>query len=651
MVLSALDLLRTSERDVWLMPEGIYTVIFADGTVSVNKRNIVFSHFYWRLFREFPGAEIKMCHLFQGTFTKKVPSRLGAKVFMDAFTYATNKYENMIWDMSKVFYQINNTIYNFTCTKITEYVTTASLYDFHEVLTHPKIKMAKEEYLAYRASPNQTEKGLEAAIKKVHSVTEQLLYVNDNDIPHNGIKKMCIAEAVRKGQMMQLIGPRGLVHDIDGRVFKHPIDVGYAEGLHNLYDSAIESRSASRALFMTESPLRNSEYFNREMQLLCSVIHSVVNESCNNYVTVPWLVTEDDEQLLRGKYYMENGVAKLIWTDNFNELVGKWIEYRSLTGCGNEDTQTICKTCLGWSSVIMQPGTNVGYSLVTILCAIISQLMLSTKHFEGSAGSQKLDINEKMFKWIRKSKVDEERIMLQKVMCKKNPIIRIDLEYVKQLNNILSVDVNEIHPSKISNIKEFYIVEGDANGYQLGPFDEIKTVISGQGIHLSTDVLKYIKTHGWASNTKYIEFQLKNWDSELPIFITPRLGDNIYLFLQEVKSFVMPSKTTEINITNYTSRGAAIGAFVDLLSKRLSFNITQVEIFVKACMVRDKLNRDFNLPHPREEFSFMHAKQCLYNRSLTTLLAYEIQAAAIIDPEWYMNNSRVTHMLDQVLQS
>lgn len=650
---NAVDLCRMNENDVWSLPDQDMIITFADGDQIVNWRSFVMTHYYWRLFKDFPGASILKSHVITDKFDANTHQTFGAKVFWHVFTGAKKQYPNLVWDMSKVFYEITNSIYNATCNRLLKYSTSASLHDIIEVLNHDRIQAAKAEYRDTVQAVQYSERPTEAAIAKVHQTTKSVLYGDTPELKHNNIKKMCVADIVSPGQMIQLIGPRGFLHDINGKVFKYPIDVGYAEGMGKLYDSAIESRSAARALFMQTDPLEQSEYFNREMQLLCSIVHSIQGDDCKNFSTVPWVVQSGQLQLLRGKYHMVDGKAVLIW-DSIDELVGSVIQLRSITACGNRDTQTVCATCLGWSSTIMQPGTNIGYATVTILCAIISQLMLSTKHYEASTGSQQIEITERMSKWLRGCRHDSSKLLLQKNVVKRNPIIRLEVDSVRQLNNILSVDVSELSPSAITNCKTIGIIDTDKDGNPMGPTDDFKTMIAGQGIFLTTEVLMYLKANGWISTPKYIEFRLKDWDPEVPIFGTPRIGDNILLFLKEVKSFIMPTKESEVSITSFTSRGQAMAAFTELLQKRrqLKFNLIQVEIFVRACMTVNDGNPDnFLLPHPNQSFEFRSAKHCLYKRSLTTLLAYETQAAAISDGGWYRKAERVSHMMDPILKS
>ncbi len=641
-------ILHMSEKEIWGIPYGKINVEFCDRTVEVKGRAIIISHYYWRLFREFPGAPLESKFAILGDFISSTHLNIGETIFWHVYNNVKNKYDGIIWDMSRVFYEITNSVHNITCTKLTEYITTASLHDIIEILYDPEIVESKKEYRERVKACDYRERDTVAAIADAYNVVKKVLYTDPTHLISNGIKKLCMAKIVNQGQIFQLIGPRGYVQDIDGRVFKYPIDVGYAEGMKTLYEISIESRSAAKALFMTEEPLEESEYFNREMQLLCSSVHSIEGESCTGYSTVPFLVTKDRLFLLKGKYHMVDGKAELIW-DTIDHLIGKTIQLRSMTGCGNLNTQTVCKCCVGWAANIIQPMTNLGYSISTILCAIISQIMLSTKHHEASAGSQSLELSDKHSRWIRS--IDDELgyVLLQKNVTKKRPVFRIATQFVKNLNNILSVDISELSPQRVTSITEFGIAEGDAEGNIVGFMEDLKTVISGQGIYLSIEVLNYLKKNGWKSTSKYIEFQLNDWNPNDPIFYTPRLGDNIYLFLQEIKAFIMPTRDSEVSIVRFNTRGGALNAFIDLLEKRLKFNIIQAEIFVRACMTIDGNNNNYFLPHPNDNFVMMSAKDCLYNRSLTTLLAYETQAAAIADTDWYLPIPRTTHMLDPIL--
>lgn len=639
-----------TESDIWNLPEGKHTVIFDDGKLEMPLNRIIFSHYYWRLHREFPGAPIKTSHAMTMQYVSSTHLTLGAKIFWDVYNGTRTRSKNLIWDMSKIMYEIGNAIYNMVCTRLSSQVTTASIYDVIDVLEEPRVCEAKDKYAKVVAETNYDGPTVENAIKETHQAVEEVLYGDDaGTLKGNNIRKLCRSRIVNKGQMLQLVGPRGFVNEVNGDVFKYPVDVGYAEGMFNLYDSAIESRSASRSLFMNTDPLRKSEYFNRRMQLLCSVIHSVKGTSCKGFVTVPYLVQAENKELLRGKFHMVGGQAEPIW-GNIKPLVGRVIQLRSMLGCNNKDPQTVCRTCLGWSANIIPPKTNIGYALTTELCAVISQLMLSTKHYEASSASKELELDVTGRMWFRKGRTDQSKIYLKKDMVKKNPIIRLDLDSVKLLNQILNVDVSELPASRITNCSSIAIVASNDEGAPIGPLDIAHLELSGSGVSLSSDVLQYLKDHGWTSTSSYIEFRLDKWDIDKPLFNTPRRGDNIFLFMKEVESFIVPGKESERCITEYHSRGQALSEFVLLLSKCLNFNIVEAEIFIRACMKMGGDEKDFRLPRANEEFEFVNATKCLSYRSLTSMLAFEHQTRYIFDPDWFLPKPRMKHMMDDFLK-
>lgn len=644
--MQVLDIINLTEDEVWNLPEGKHIVNFSDGQLELSERQIILSHYYWRLFREFPGALVLKEHAVQGIYTSKNHQQLGAKIFWHVIENVTNGYDKLVWDASQVFYEIGNSIYNMTCVRLSEYVTTASLHDIVEILDDPKIAKAKSEYMDLTVSSDYDGTKIRPAISGVHEVIDDVLYKDTVSLPTNGIKKLCTADIVSKGQLLQLIGPRGYVKDIDGRVFPYPVDVGYAEGLSTLYDSSIESRSAARALFMNQAPLQDSEYFNREMQLLASSLHSCVGECCTGFTTLTYLVQAQDEQLLDGKYMMVDDVPVLI-NGSIDELVGKAVQLRTITGCGNRDVQTVCKTCLGWSHNVIPPGTNVGYHLATVLCAIISQLILSTKHYEGSAGAKELPLHGAGLSWFSRDMKDGSRLLLSNKVLKAKPTFRISKSMVMNLNNILSVDIDELPANKLTNCTE--VMAFTKNGGSFDFPEYIKLELSGTGSHLSPEVLKYLKLNGWSSTDKYIEFTLENWPINAPVFITPHVGDNIYLYLKEVKAFMIPTKKSETSVVDFRTRGLVVSELVTLLRTRLKLNIIQAEVFIRAVMTKNAKGGDFSIPGPKDSFEFTSAREVMLNRSLTGLLAFQQQSQNLLSSEWFQDKDRPTHLLDELV--
>ncbi|MFO5836853.1 hypothetical protein ACLBSM_32700, partial [Klebsiella pneumoniae] len=70
----------------------------------------------------------------------------------------------------------------------------------------------------------------------------------------------------------QSAGWRGFPTVINSDIFKYPVTSGYFDGIWNLYENMIESRSGTKALLYNKELLRVSEYFNRKSQLIAQYV-------------------------------------------------------------------------------------------------------------------------------------------------------------------------------------------------------------------------------------------------------------------------------------------------------------------------------------------------------------------------------------------
>lgn len=657
---SAHDLVYNyTEEQMWNLPIGNYLVRFDDGEVTMTNKQLYLSWFYWELYRCFPGARLIKDGAINEFYTSSAHRKLGGLLIWHIFREHELTARYSVHDLTKVFYEIGNVLYNISCTRFSSYVTSVSLYDLVEIFEAPEIVQAKENYNLVCIDSNYNEHLVSEEIKKIYNSVSSVLYKNANYLSHNGIKKLCIEGLVNTGQMLQLIGPRGYVKDIDGIVFPYPIDVGYGEGLTTIYDSITESRSASYANIMTTDPLQQSEWFNRKVQLATTIImdYDDMGEcGCNGYVTIPFLVEPEDYILLKGKYHMVDNLPVLIW-DTIDDIVGTVIELRTITGCGHHNVQRVCSICLGWSIHVIPPNTNLGFALATPLCGQISQTIMGTKHLVGSSASMKLDLDSSSSRWVREHPKHPGKLFLTDYALDGNLLLRIDSAYVRNLSQITHIDIAELPATRVTKIPEFGITHTDKSGDLLGPFDKLTLAVSGVGVHLTTEVLKYLKEHGWGSGKGYIEFNLKNWNPNTPVFLIPRKGDDIMTFFNDVKTFIEPEKKTTTKITSCNTRGEAVGGLINILRRRLNkankqeFNIIQVEIFIRAMMMVDFNTGRFELPHPSQDFHFMGLKQVNRNRSLTSMLAYQDQYSALCNINWQVNPQLTEHLLDPILST
>ncbi len=626
-----------------------FRVVFVDGEQYMTRRQIIFTWFCWGLFRFSPTAPIVKRLSLHKYLKANSYLDLSAKIFWHIYGHTEVKSHSFIWDLSAYFCEITNLIYNYVTGKLGAYVTTASLHDLMEVINYPDILKAKEEYMAIVSRKHVDDKTVKRAIHAAHAAISKVMYGNGHTLAGNGIKHMCEIEIINKGQLLQLIGPRGAVDDIDSIQFVTPIHTGYAEGMQNIYDLATDSRSASKALLNNVSPLQDSEYFNRRETMNGSFIREVTIGSCTNFITNAYLVKENDEVLLRGKYIMVDNKPVLIW-DNFKEFIGTVVSIRAVTGCGNHDVTTVCSVCHGWQHLIIPPLDNVGYVSVTEILSKVSSIVLSTKHYTSSELNITVVLNDISSRWIRKTK-RTDALYFTEYAVKHDIVMRIESKYVKYLTQILHINVEELPVDRITNIPVFSIGHMSADGNMLTPYENMRLDVSGSGVHLSVEALRYIRKHGWASNRGYVEIKLSHWALNDPVFILPRKGDDVQLFLKQVESFIKPEGATIAAITNHKTRGSAVSELVEILRERITaLNMYQIEYIIRTCMTIDAPNGDYRLPTTDDPFVFSSLTKILKNRNLSVALAFQEQYSVIMDTHWHKPKTHTPHMFDHLVR-
>lgn len=649
------DLIQMSEEDIWQLPHRNYTVIFSDKEITLTGRQIILSWYYWDMFRMFDTAPVTSKCCVSSRFHSTLPRKLGGELIWHIYDYLEPS-GTSIWPITEKFCRVNNNIYNMSCVKLQEYVTSVSLHDVIEILSDPDLLEAKRQYRVVEDAPRYNELAFQNAIENIYKVLNDIMYSRPEYMSSNGIKKLAMLGLLNKGNMNQFAGIRGYCSDVEKSVFHLPIGTCFAEGMNNLYDLGVESRSASTADMMAEEPLEQSEYFNRRIQLATSVILGVDNthKSCTGFLTVPYLVFGNDYTLLKGKYHMVNGVPELIW-DSIDHLVGKVIHLRSLLACGCRNVQYVCPTCLGKVAVVVPPETNLGFMLSTILCSAISQIILSTKHYLGSSSNKQFVLNMLQEKWFRINPKTPNDIYLRDDI-QKNITLELDSKALQHLDQINHIDVRELSPPTISQFTTLLISMLDKDGEVVGEYDILRFDLNGGQLHLTHDFLEYIKLNGWNTSKKTTMFNLSEWNTHKPIFGIPRKSDDIMSFFEVVKSFMDPEKETRVKVTDYATRGQALTEMITLLRRRLnettgeSFNIIQVESFLRAAMMVNFNKREYRLPHPSEEFQFVKLRQAIMYRSFTSMLAYQGQYESILSTHWQTDVPETDHMMDNILE-
>lgn len=624
------DILAMPKNERWAIPDtDTIMLTFDDGEqVEVATRPTIISSYYWELPNAFPGLRLtKDHHFLDEDYGKSSHLKMATRVFWDTFMAANKAWlcgeaQHVMWDMTRMIWDIGNEIYNDTVSMLGSYAMTMDLDDLLDVILQPDVVRLKQEYREGKISIDEEHKQIFTAVR------------GDENLSGNAFNCGFRADLSKPRSFYQSIGSRAFVPDINGVTSETPIYDGYGDGLKSTYDRLVESRSASIALYMQSGPLEASEYNNRMSQLMTMVVQQVHYGDCGGAHAIEWKVEEGDLPHLVGKCHMVDGQPRVIFGDE-TDLVGTTIKLRSMMTCDNHDPAHPCSVCVGINALTAPPRTNLGYYLSTEPLARISQTILSIKHLLASTTLSKLEIKGEDNHWLRVSDETDQFTHLTKEVLTHPTAVRFGKEATPYLNDILAVDdVYDLSLETLSSLDSIQIVLMD-NKRLVRSTHTIPTTVAGKGSQLTYAFLEYMKQVGWEPVGESYEVNLENWNVDEPFLSIPRRGEDIMEVLSIATDFLhSPTGAKYPRAIDYKKPGPAARAFLYGLREKIFVNFSHVEIFVKALMARG--DTSYALPVGGEPFRFLRMKDAIKNRGAGAAMAFEDQKAVLSDPATYL---------------
>ena len=636
----ARNIAHLSVEQLWNLGDGPLTIIFDDGVLETTARETIFSAYLWKYHRVYPGFPILKSHHIAGR-------RLGGRTHLDVMaeimwdchdTYNSAGTPVNVEHLTKLAYEITNEIYNDFTYRLEEYVTSISILDFIEVVEHPAIKEA-----------NANVEESQQSIDDTYAVIRSTLLAKD-ELVTNPIAKSAKSGLSSMGQIQQCVGPLGYRTEINSTVFRQPVLRGFVAGLTDLYSAMVESRSASKALMFAKDPLADSQYFNRKMQLLCGVLKNLHMGDCGTVVTIPWRVRAADLKTIDGKnYVVGNEIRRVSRKDK--SLIGTVINMRSVFGCAHTDPYGVCSTCFGDLSLSIPANTILGHVSSTVLCEKVSQIVLSTKHLDGSATVDKFYISEYDRQFIENGR-DPNVLKLARTLKGRKVKLYVLADEAKNLTDVTNVpDVRSLSIGRTSNLRDVQFgVEG--------PTGEVTGVVSvSMDSRLSSmthELLAHIKKTDWTLTPQgdYI-IDLTEWDFDKPLFELPLKHINMLDFMNSIEAMVKSASKVKgkksLTLCDYDTPHKALVDFHDLVMSKLEINLAHLENIVYSTMITSSERYDYSLPQLGTPVEFGAYGTNMLMRSLGTTMAFQNQAAAILDVKSYVSDNRPDGPLDAML--
>lgn len=649
---AARTLLNYTVEQLWDMLTGEFELHFDDGFIVTNWKETIYSAYAWEFHRNYPNTPMLMKHHVKSVLNGK---RLGSGTHLTLLgNVMWSTHDHYINDpvvnrdiLSEMIYRITNKMYVDLTYRLEEYVISMCYVDIAAVINHPRVQAIKAKMEPSKKS-----------IKDTYDGISEILH-NGVDLPNNPISMVVRSGLVNEMQIKQCIGPRGYMTDIDSFEFRHPIMRGYAEGIRLFHDSLIESRSASKALLFSKSPLQEAEYFSRRLQLMSQIVQNLHHTDCGTTEYLRWTVRDkvvlDNETLfqgdlknIEGKHYLEDGVLKTITTSD-KHLIGKTLLMRSVLHCAHPDPYGVCSVCFGELSLSVPEGSNLGHMCCTSMTQKSSQSVLSVKHLDGSSTIEAIRLQQETKKYLAVAQGGSS-YLLAPALKGKNMKLVIATQYAPNLTDINNVrEIEDLNIGMVSMIPEIGISIINAKGEE-EPLVELSVTEQRRQSSMTYGLLNYIRRVGWGSdaNGNYT-VDMKDWDWNEPILSLPLKHFNMSDHSKEIADMLESSVKEMRKRDKGVSPDAFLVEFSDAVNNRLSVNLAVLEVTLYGAMIVSAEKQDYRLPKPGTERGLGVMETSMDRRSLAAAMAYEGQYNNFIDPYSFLLTNRPNHILDGVL--
>lgn len=644
-VIKARDILAMDLSQVWALGRGVHIVEFDDGEriKSYIGRTII-SRYCWESLKRFPHIPlISAYHMKDSQLSNGTAKNILVRILEDIIGYTPSITKREIENIWGYDYDTINRIANDFDLELEEYVTSTCALDFVQILMHPEIRKANEWI---QNKTMVTEQDIAEVHQKMLTTIKTCRTLRKNNFI-NAVK----AGVLKYDQAVQLFGPIGNRADVDSRIFPKSIVYGYGHGLTTLYDSMLESRSASRALYFQKKPMADSEWGNRIVQLMSAVLQNVHDGDCGSTRYLPFTIADANHLSdAQGAVHLDESSGKLTFVKSTDRhLIGKTLQLRSALTCQHPDRYGICSTCYGMLSISLPERTNVGHTAVTIALGFLGQYILSTKHLDKTATAERLCLPIECEGYLRPGrKLDTAYI--DEVMKGQRYYVSLDAEEVGYILDVQYVsNLAALRPERLSSItrihfEQFY--KGSLETYTVG------LGVTTATPSLSMDFIRHLKNVGWelGEEGRY-RVDMSEWDYTKPIITLPMVQFSSPAYMAKIQAFIKghDKRGTMASVVDYEDMGAALQALNDLIGLKLRINIAHLAVILLSTKITSAETNDYRPPSPKWEGAPRKFSDLMSYRSLSAANAYQGHEKTAFNPKSFMCTLRPPHQLDWVV--
>ena len=551
--------------------------------------------------------------------------------------------------LSKMAYELTNEIYNRLTYHCEEYVGTLDITHFMQLLAHPRVAEANN-------AVDDTQKSINDAYDVIRDVLR-----NDASVEDNPLSRAVRSKTVKEDQLLQCIGPRGFLTDVDSFIFRYPVKRGYARGLRSLYDSMVESRSAAISLAFSKTQLQDSEYFSRRLQLVSQIVRNLHMGDCGSTEYKYWMVRGDvfdeggvkirdnDLGTIQGKYYVDDDGTMKVVRKSDKHLIGRMLKLRTVLRCRHPDPYGVCSTCFGDLSYSVPAESNLGHMCCTHLTQKISQSVLSLKHINMSSSVDGITLDQYARRFVRTGP-DQNSFILNPDLAKADKVtLFITPQQAPGLTDVREVEEVESLPAlRVSELETLRMEVTQGTMTEKDILVNVK--VKNRSSSFTYAFLDYLKVFGWTIEDGNYVVDMTNWNWTTPILMLPmkqfNMSDQAAAIARMLESTVRDSELRD----NATDPLKFLENFHDLVNDKLTVNLAVNEIVVLGISIRSARNYDYRLPKPHTDYGIGVRSNIFAFRSASAEMAFQNQRDFFLSPLSYItNHQRPDHPMDGVL--
>lgn len=643
------ELIHKRPEEILERFEKRFEIEFDDGEIlQVTRKRTFASSFYWRIFLDFPEVTItKECHFSHILGPKLLQSSSHSKLASNIFKMIAGHYEFVTAEQRELIQlhvqTATNDLYTALREHSGEHLQTIHLMDCIELMYHPKI---------WDASMNSpaTPRGVEESYKVTGDVIN-----TDKSVANNGMVKAVRSGAVKINQVCQSIAVRGFPKEVNGRIYRHLARSNYLFGINNLYEFAADSRGSAEHLSATESPLQDSEYFSRRLQLQTCVLERIHHSDCGTTKTVPFFVRpagrveatdewrNSDLKYLVGKYYVDpisGGLKVLKETDK--HLEGTTIQMRSVLTCEHPDAHGVCQVCFGQLSNNHSRWANLGVVSATTIVSKVSQKTLSTKHHISSGQGSGIVFTDDLRMYFRRGSKNTDYVLQPDVVKWKPKLIVARDDALGLVDVVNSEDISMFNPERITGFEKIRIIYTSPRDGAAGS-DTLKLEQGKRQASMSYQLLEYVREHGYTTDERNnFVIDLSKWDAENVIFTLPDIQVSFSAHGNAIAELI---ESKFENLAERSTEDAPIRVMTqvyDMVTAKLDVNIAPIEAVIYS--IQQASVNNFGMGRGHDTACLGIGKSLIWNRSMGTAVSFQEWAPLLINPDSYQRKGVDTMM-------